>query len=102
MAGSEVEFHPAARQEYLDALQGYMLISETIARRFQENFVRSVDLIAEGPERWPLFESPIRFVRLRRFPYALFYESIDSAKLQVLALAHDRRRPGYWADRRDA
>ncbi|MEO8498231.1 MAG: type II toxin-antitoxin system RelE/ParE family toxin [Planctomycetota bacterium] len=101
MAEVDVSFHPAARQEYLDALRSYMLISERVARRFQENLVRSVDLIAEGPERWPLFDDPIRFVRLRRFPYVLYYESTSETTVQILAVAHSRRRPGYWADRRD-
>lgn len=40
----------------------------------------------------------VRRVRVRRFPYQLVYLVIDMDVL-VIAIAHDRRRPGYWAAR---
>lgn len=41
----------------------------------------------------------VRFCRLRRFPYRIVFE-IREACLVVLAIAHARRRPGYWKRRR--
>jgi hypothetical protein len=35
---------------------------------------------------------------LQKFPYSLFY-TIDSGDLLILAVAHHRRRPGYWVGR---
>jgi hypothetical protein len=35
---------------------------------------------------------------LRRFPFVVFY-SIDGASIDVYAVAHAKRRPGYWLDR---
>lgn len=40
----------------------------------------------------------VRRVRVRRFPYQVVYLVIDN-DVVVIAIAHDRRRPGYWAER---
>jgi plasmid stabilization system protein ParE len=40
----------------------------------------------------------LRRVFVRRFPYQVVYLEL-SDRLQVLAIAHDRRRPAYWVDR---
>ncbi len=39
-----------------------------------------------------------RIRRLRRFPFQLVYV-IESTGVLVLAVAHGRRRPGYWRRR---
>jgi toxin ParE1/3/4 len=33
-----------------------------------------------------------------RFPYALIY-AVEERRVFVVAVAHFRRRPGYWRDR---
>lgn len=40
----------------------------------------------------------IRRVFVRRFPYHVVYIELPD-RLQVLAVAHDRRRPAYWLGR---
>jgi toxin ParE1/3/4 len=35
---------------------------------------------------------------LRHFPYTVFYEMLGST-VTVLAVAHQRRNPGYWHTR---
>jgi hypothetical protein len=35
---------------------------------------------------------------LKRFPFGIIYR-IDGDTLRVLALAHRRRRPGFWRGR---
>jgi len=40
----------------------------------------------------------IRRRAVRRFPYHVVYIEL-SDRLQILAVAHDRRRPGYWVGR---
>lgn len=101
MAEIEVAFHPEARVEYLEALQRCLDLSERVGRSFQHEVDRSVELIESGPEQWPIFEDPVRFIRLRRFPYLLFYERVNAPAVQVLAVAHGSRRPGYWRRRRE-
>ena len=35
---------------------------------------------------------------MRRFPYLIVYRTTSTA-IQVVAVAHGRRRPGYWKTR---
>lgn len=39
-----------------------------------------------------------RRARLNRFPFHVFFEVVGE-KVVVLAVAHERRRPGYWRAR---
>jgi hypothetical protein len=36
---------------------------------------------------------------LRRFPFGLVYR-VDGSRLRIVALAHRRQRPRYWASRK--
>jgi plasmid stabilization system protein ParE len=39
-----------------------------------------------------------KVLRVHRFPYGVVYRLIDE-RIVILAIAHLRRRPGYWKDR---
>ena len=49
--------------------------------------------------RLPARPGGFRWCRFRRFPYAMIYELFPTVT-HVLAVAADRRRPGYWAGRK--
>lgn len=53
-----------------------------------------------APQREPDYPDwlEIRVFRFRVFPYSLII-SVEPDALLVLAVAHARRRPGYWRDR---
>ena len=54
-------------------------------------------LIGAAVSRVPL-DLPVRRLAVRRFPYHVVYlETTD--ELRILAVAHDKRRPGYWKKR---
>jgi hypothetical protein len=57
-----------------------------------------MDSLAQDPAMWPADAEGVRYFILRRFPYTLHYE-IDASIVTVLAVAHQRRRPGYWQKR---
>ncbi len=60
---------------------------------------RAVASIAEAPQRWPAGIHGTRKFLLGRFPFAVIYRELPSI-IQVLAVAHGHRRPGYWKGRR--
>lgn len=47
---------------------------------------------------WPKNEDGISFVVLDRYPYTIFFDLSDHEAV-VLAIAHHRRKPGYWRNR---
>ena len=71
-----------------------------------EEFMAAIDaalrLIESNPavgSRPPgVKDEDVRRVLVRRFPYDVVYMELPD-RIQVLAIAHERRRPGYWADR---
>jgi toxin ParE1/3/4 len=98
MASKEVEFHEEASLEYEAAFDWDFARSELAASKFTEELSRAISVIAEAPQRWPDNINGTRKLLLQRFPFAVVYRELPSI-IQVLAIAHGRRRPGYWKDR---
>jgi toxin ParE2 len=98
MARKRVEFHKEASLEYEAAFAWYLERSSSIASRFATELDRAVDAIAEAPQRWPANSQGTRKFLLQTFPFALIYRD-SAAIIQVLAVAHGHRRPGYWKER---
>jgi toxin ParE1/3/4 len=93
-----VEVHPLAADEAEAAERWYRERNETAATRFRHDLDRAVDLIARRPEAGHPYLGYTRRVLLRRFPFFLVYRVLDE-RLQVVAVAHARRRPAYWRKR---
>ena len=99
MAAKSVEFHEEAAREFLAAIDWYFSRSEAVASRFVLQVTSAVRLIAESPQRWPSYSHDTRKFVLRRFPFLVIYRERADI-IQVLAVAHAHRRPGYWKTRR--
>jgi plasmid stabilization system protein ParE len=65
---------------------------------FAQDVARAMRLIVEAPARYPVAEHGTRRFLLQRYPFTVFYRQAGSV-LEVVALAHQKRRPGYWAGR---
>ena len=98
MTISKITFHPEAAAEVEVALTWYQARSVRAAGSFLKALEEALEAVAAWPERWPLFAEGYRRILLRRFPYAVVYRQISGA-IQVHAVAHGRRRPGYWRSR---
>jgi hypothetical protein len=48
----------------------------------------------------PDAEAELGVYHFDRFPYTVVYEPGESAGPQIFAIAHQRREPGYWRERR--
>jgi toxin ParE1/3/4 len=59
---------------------------------------RAIAVILEAPRRWPMANHGTRKFLLQRFPYAVYYREFPSG-IEVLAVAHGHRKPGYWKSR---
>jgi plasmid stabilization system protein ParE len=94
-----VEFHRLAADEYRRALRWYARRSPAVAARFRDAVDRVVQQIAAGPQQGALFQGRYRWFRTRRFPYVLYYDILSPVRVMILAVAHGRRRPGYWRRR---
>src|SRR5438094_10195896 len=66
---------------------------------FVAEFERTVNVVLANPTLGMIFRGNRRRYFLRRFPYSVIYQ-VTSDELRVIAVAHHRRRPGYWAGRK--
>ena len=99
MAAKQLRFFEVALAEYLDAVEWYLDQSEAADSGFTKAVARAAATLAEAPNRWPVYLHGARRMLLDRFPYALVYRELPEV-IQILAVAHCSRRPGYWKDRR--
>jgi toxin ParE1/3/4 len=54
--------------------------------------------LAPPPGQFPEYAFGTRRMVLQRFPYLLVFRAA-AAGMEVIAVAHGRRCPGYWRDR---
>ena len=63
------------------------------------DFIAEVERATRASVRYPRigrqFSKRLRRVLVQRFPYGLLYR-VESDEIFVVAVAHVRRRPGYW------
>ncbi len=69
--------------------------SADLAAAFLADFDSACDLLMERPGIGRSIGIGHRRVVLQRFPYLLIYRA-EGDQLLVLAVAHQRRRPGSW------
>ena len=93
-----VELHEEALAEADAAAEWYAEREPAVANAFAPELERAFDRIGEAPERWPIEEGRTRRVLLRRFPFKIIY-LVEPDRCVVVAVAHWRRRPGYWKPR---
>jgi len=69
-----------------------------IAEAFIAEFDRSAKLLGDYPKLGTTWRGRVRRLPLRRFPYSIVY-SLSQVEVRILAVAHQRRRPGFWKGR---
>lgn len=94
----KVRFHPDARHEVREAREWYYERSPLSATAFAHAVDTAVSRIARDPTHCPLAEHTTRKLVLQQFPFNLYYLPRES-EIVIVAVAHQRRRPGYWSGR---
>ena len=91
-----------AEAEMAEAARWYEAHRSGLGIDFLEALDAAVARIAEMPRMGSpvsgVADEAVRRRAVRRFPYHVIYLELPD-RLQILAVAHDRRRPGYWAGR---
>ncbi|MDD5240681.1 MAG: type II toxin-antitoxin system RelE/ParE family toxin [Sulfuricella sp.] len=92
--------HPGALADLNDAAAFYTeRANNELGISLISEFERALGMLSGNPELGAVWRGSLRRFPLRRFPYSLVYQ-VKLQELRVIALAHQRRRPGYWKDRR--
>ena len=94
----DIAIHADAEAEYEEPLARYRSQSEQAAAKFELALERALQSISMNPHSHPKLDDHHRFCSLRRYPYLVIFR-VDGEQIRVVAIAHSRRRPGYWSRR---
>ena len=93
-----IRFHSEATAELEEALAWYAVRSSDAERAFAFAIDGALAQLAAAPERSAEVAPGVRGLSVEKFPYQIIYRLVGEAAV-VLAVAHAKRRPGYWKRR---
>ena len=81
-----VTFLPAALQDIRDTHDWYKAQKQNLGKEFTKEVLNGVESLQENVVVHRFFFSPVRYVRLKRFPYSIFYQ-LDGPQENLLIVA---------------
>jgi plasmid stabilization system protein ParE len=90
--------HSQAQEEINEAFEWYFKRSPEAADAFLTEIGTSLKQILANPQLFPPYTKSTRRRVLARFPYSVIFQEKDEM-IVVVAIAHAKRRPGYWRGR---
>jgi plasmid stabilization system protein ParE len=100
----DLTIRPEAIEEIRAARDGFRDQDIDSAGEFLRDLAHSLSILLAAPRAGrSLPRMRARMLVMRTFPYLIIYrlrESVDGNDLvEIIAVAHGSRRPGYWRDR---
>jgi len=93
-----IRFLQAASREMRKAAQRYEGEAEGLGDRFLGAVSKNILHVSEFPYAGKVV-GELRAIAVRSFPYSVIY-GIDEDEVVIVAVAHYRKRPGYWLKRK--
>jgi toxin ParE1/3/4 len=100
---NQVRFAPEVPDELAEVVLWYEGKRQGLGEEFLDEIGATLPLVGSRPRSFPQLEGvdpklEIRRALLARFPYALVFLVLEE-HVRILAVAHAKRRPGYWLGR---
>jgi len=93
-----LEYHPESKAESREAIDFYWNRSPVSALDFRDELKSALTRLHKAPNSCPAYLHGTRRILFDRFPYfVVFRERLHD--IQIIAVAHAKRRPGYWTKR---
>jgi toxin ParE1/3/4 len=98
-----VRIEPEATEELAAAAEWYEHRREGLGRELLAAVDAVLAMVAHDAGRFPPYPGSdprlaVRRAGTPRFPFSIAFIELDSV-VRVVAIAHERRRPGYWRHR---
>jgi len=98
MSSKPVGLHEEAMAEAQAAYEWYVTKNPAAAEGFINELDQAIEQIGRQPNiAGPHVAETRRYV-MRRFPFTVVYREQERI-IEVIAVAHGRRKPGYWKER---
>jgi plasmid stabilization system protein ParE len=89
---------PLAREELNEAAAFYEASVPGLGAAFLGDVERAIETVRANPGMGASMARGFRKSILRRFPFIIVYAQRDE-EIVIIAIAHQRRSPGYWRRR---
>ncbi len=93
-----VRVHPEAEAEADAAFEWYWVRSESAAVGFDAELRDAFSSLRKNPRIYPPYLRGTRRVLLHHYPFFVVFRELPRT-IQIVAVAHAKRRPGYWERR---
>ena len=90
--------HPEAIEEARAARAWYLARNVEAGDAFMAELDTAIARIEQAPNQWPPYLGGTRRYLFHRFPFFVVFRETAS-RIEIVAVAHARRRPGYWLGR---
>jgi len=80
------------------AVEWYATRSLRAGEEFVGELDHAIEEVLQSPTRWRRVFGQWRRHVLHRFPFLIFYREHPPG-IEIVAVAHGRRQPGYWHQR---
>jgi plasmid stabilization system protein ParE len=98
MKQKRIRIQSQAQEEINEAFDWYFKRSPEAADAFLTEIGESLAQIVSRPQLYSAYTKKTRRRILANFPYSVVFQKKDDVIL-VVAVAHAKRRPGYWRGR---
>jgi toxin ParE1/3/4 len=96
--GRPYRFHPEASRELEATDDWYFARSFDASIDFLFEVDAAIVSITDVPHRWAKYLYGTRRLVMQRFPFSIVYLN-DPDLITIIAIAHAKRKPGYWKGR---
>lgn len=93
-----IDYLPGARRDFDESFDWYLQRSPKAALRFSAAIDAALARVAAKPEGFAAIDDVHRECRVETFPFRVVYR-VSGECILVVAIAHAKRRPGYWKNR---
>jgi len=93
-----IDFHPDATAELEASADWYAERSPSSSRNFLVAIDVALASIAQDPKRLFRVDEHHQACGVVKFPFQIVYRH-EPNRILIVAIAHAKRRPGYWRDR---
>ncbi len=93
-----IDYLFGARRDFDESFDWYSERSTQAAVRFADAVDAALMQVAVHPTRFASPDGLHRECPVKKFPFRIVYRLVEN-RVMVVAIAHAKRRPGYWHDR---
>jgi len=96
-----VHLRRVAKRDIREAITWYRRRDPQLASRFLDEVYKALALLEQFPKLggavFGVTDPTIRQLPVDTFPYQVVFKRFGD-RISVLAIAHERKRPGYWEE----